>query len=164
MREIFAGYGLSGDTLGKVVEGVTSDKARWTEFMMRFELGLDKPDPKRAPISAATIAVAYLVGGLVPLAPYIFAPSIESAFRWFGGRDGVRAAHFRRRERPLRWTQSLCLRRADSAGRRACRGGRLLARASHCLTADRQVRLDRLRLNGRRVQRRVGLGGVDGRI
>ena len=82
VREIFAGFGLSGDTLGKVVDGVTSDKARWTEFMMRFELGLDKPDPKRAPISAATIAVAYLVGGLVPLAPYMFAPSIEAAFRW----------------------------------------------------------------------------------
>ena len=82
VRDIFAGFGLSGDTLGKLVDGVTSDKARWTEFMMRFELGLDKPDPKRAPISAATIAVAYLVGGLVPLAPYMFAPSIEAAFRW----------------------------------------------------------------------------------
>jgi hypothetical protein len=42
---------------------------RWLYFMMRFELGLEKPDPKRAPISAATIAVAYLVGGLVPLLP-----------------------------------------------------------------------------------------------
>jgi vacuolar iron transporter family protein len=82
VRDIFARFGLSGDTLAKVVDGVTSDKARWTEFMMRFELGLDKPDPKRAPISAATIAVAYLVGGLVPLAPYMFAPSIDAAFRW----------------------------------------------------------------------------------
>jgi vacuolar iron transporter family protein len=82
VRDIFSGLGLSGDTLGKVVDSVTSDKARWTEFMMRFELGLDKPDPKRAPISAATIAVAYLVGGLVPLAPYMFAPSIDAAFRW----------------------------------------------------------------------------------
>ena len=66
----------------RVVNGVTSDEARRVKFMMRFELGLDKPDPKRAPISAATIAVAYLVGGLVPLAPYMFAPSIEAAFRW----------------------------------------------------------------------------------
>lgn len=82
VRDIFSGFGLSGDTLVKVVDSVTSDKARWTEFMMRFELGLDKPDPKRAPISAATIAVAYLVGGLVPLAPYMFAPSIDAAFRW----------------------------------------------------------------------------------
>jgi vacuolar iron transporter family protein len=82
VRDIFSGYGLSGDTLDEVVDSLTSDKTRWTEFMMRFELGLDKPDPKRAPISAATIAVAYLVGGLVPLAPYMFAPSIDAAFRW----------------------------------------------------------------------------------
>lgn len=82
VRDIFAGFGLSGDALSKVVDGVTSDKRRWTDFMMRFELGLERPDPKRAPISAATIAVAYLVGGLVPLAPYMFASSMAGAFRW----------------------------------------------------------------------------------
>jgi VIT1/CCC1 family predicted Fe2+/Mn2+ transporter len=82
VRDIFSGFGLSGEALDKVVEGVTSDKDRWTEFMMRFELGLEKPDPKRAPISAGTIVVAYLVGGLVPLLPYMFAPSMETAFRW----------------------------------------------------------------------------------
>ena len=81
VRDIFAGFGLSGDTLGKVVDGVTSDKARWTEFMMRFELGLDQPDPngrrlapRRSPSriwSAAWCRCAVL-----------FAPSIEAAFRW----------------------------------------------------------------------------------
>ena len=82
VRDIFSGFGLAGEALDKVVDGVTANKDRWTDFMMRFELGLEKPDPKRAPISAATIAVAYLVGGLVPLAPYMFAPSIDAAFRW----------------------------------------------------------------------------------
>lgn len=47
--------------------------------MMRFELGLEKPDPKRAPISAATIAVSYLVGGLIPLLPYILSNDLRTA-------------------------------------------------------------------------------------
>jgi VIT1/CCC1 family predicted Fe2+/Mn2+ transporter len=81
VKDIFAGFGLAGAALETIVEAVTSDKTRWVDFMMRFELGLEKPDAKRAPISAATIAVAYLVGGLVPLAPYMFAPSITAAFR-----------------------------------------------------------------------------------
>ncbi len=50
--------------------------------MMRFELGLKKPDPKRAPIRAAPIAVSYLIGGLVPLAPYMFTTHIELALLW----------------------------------------------------------------------------------
>jgi VIT1/CCC1 family predicted Fe2+/Mn2+ transporter len=89
VRDIFAGFGLAGESLNKVVESVTADKERWTDFMMRFELGLEKPDPKRAPISAGTIAVAYLVGGLVPLLPYMFAPTMEAAFRWSIAATGV---------------------------------------------------------------------------
>jgi VIT1/CCC1 family predicted Fe2+/Mn2+ transporter len=49
--------------------------------MMRFELGLEKPDPKRAPVSAATIAFSYLVGGLIPLLPYIALDDVAQAFR-----------------------------------------------------------------------------------
>ena len=49
--------------------------------MMRFELGLEKPDPKRAPVSAATIAISYLVGGLIPLLPYIVLNSVVEAFK-----------------------------------------------------------------------------------
>src|SRR5450631_1932915 len=59
VRGVFAGYGLTGAALDSVVSSITSDRKRWTEFMMRFELGLEKPDPRRAPISAATIAVSY---------------------------------------------------------------------------------------------------------
>src|SRR5260370_25070969 len=45
--------------------------------MMRFELGLEKPDPKRALVSAFTIAVSYVAGGLIPLAPYIAADFVK---------------------------------------------------------------------------------------
>jgi VIT1/CCC1 family predicted Fe2+/Mn2+ transporter len=53
------------------VSAICSDQNQWVEFMMRFELGLEEPDPARAGRSAATIAGSYVVGGLIPLAPYI---------------------------------------------------------------------------------------------
>jgi VIT1/CCC1 family predicted Fe2+/Mn2+ transporter len=79
VKEILGHYGLSGDVLQSVVAAITADRRRWLEFMMRFELGLERPDPKRAPVSAATIAVSYLVGGLIPLAPYMLTSSIRHA-------------------------------------------------------------------------------------
>ncbi len=81
VEDIFRGYGLEGDNLKSVVSAITSDRKRWIDFMMRFELGLEKPDPKRAPVSAATIAVSYLVGGLIPLLPYVVLSSVGEAFR-----------------------------------------------------------------------------------
>jgi len=71
--------------LNTVVTALTSDRKCWLDFMMRFELGLEQPDPKRAPISAGTIAVSYLVGGLIPLAPYIAISSISDAFTYSVG-------------------------------------------------------------------------------
>jgi VIT1/CCC1 family predicted Fe2+/Mn2+ transporter len=59
---------------------VTSNRQRWLNIMMRFELGLEEPDPKQAPISAGTIAAAYLVGGLIPLATYMLISDIPNAF------------------------------------------------------------------------------------
>lgn len=47
----------------------------------RFELGLEKPDPKRALQSALTIAASYIVGGMIPLLPYIFIPDAFSALK-----------------------------------------------------------------------------------
>jgi len=55
----------------------------------RFELGLDEPDPKRAPISAGTIAVSYLIGGLIPLTPYILLSNIPEAFAYSVGFTGI---------------------------------------------------------------------------
>lgn len=71
VEDIFRNYGLEGPELGAVVSAVVSDRQRWLDFMMRFELGLERPDPGRAPVSAATIAVSYLAGGLIPLLPYM---------------------------------------------------------------------------------------------
>jgi len=85
VTEIFHGYGLKGDELDTVVTAITSDRERWLDFMMRFELGLEQPDPKRAPISAGTIAVSYLIGGLIPLAPYMAVSRISEAFTYSVG-------------------------------------------------------------------------------
>ena len=74
---VFEGYGLPAETVGAVVAAITADRARWVDFMMRFELNLDEPDPRRARRSALTIAGAYVAGGLVPLAPYFVLPTIR---------------------------------------------------------------------------------------
>jgi VIT1/CCC1 family predicted Fe2+/Mn2+ transporter len=91
---IFHGYGLNGDALKTVVTAITSDRQRWLDFMMRFELGLEEPDPKRAPISAGTIAASYFVGGLIPLAPYILMSSISEAFKYSVGFTAVALVMF----------------------------------------------------------------------
>jgi VIT1/CCC1 family predicted Fe2+/Mn2+ transporter len=64
-------YGLRGETLGRATEAIASDRKRWVDFMMRFELDLSEPAPNRAAQSAATIGGAYVVGGMIPLAPYM---------------------------------------------------------------------------------------------
>lgn len=64
-------YGLRGETLARATEAIASDRRRWVDFMMRFELELTEPPPGRAAQSAATIGGAYVVGGLIPLSPYM---------------------------------------------------------------------------------------------
>ena len=59
----------------QAVEEIAKDKERWVNFMMKHELGLDKPDPKRATKSAFNIVLSYVIGGLVPLSPYFFLDS-----------------------------------------------------------------------------------------
>lgn len=89
VEQIFREYGLEGDALNSVVAAVASDKQRWVGFMMRFELGLERPDPKRAPISAATIGGSYVVGGLIPLVPYMFTRNIGTALEISVAATGV---------------------------------------------------------------------------
>ena len=69
--DIFRGYGMPEEQVGQVVAAMTKSPKQWVDFMMRFELGLERPNPKRARTSAAFIAGAYVVGGLIPLAPYM---------------------------------------------------------------------------------------------
>jgi VIT1/CCC1 family predicted Fe2+/Mn2+ transporter len=77
--EVLRAYGVADDLLAPVVSAICSDHKRWVDFMMRFELGLEEPDPKRARRSATTIALSYVAGGMVPLAPYFFLKSVYSA-------------------------------------------------------------------------------------
>ena len=71
VAEIFRAYGLTPTQIQPVVDAFRARPAAWVEFMMRFELGLEKPDPGRALASAMTIAGAYIVGGFIPLGPYM---------------------------------------------------------------------------------------------
>jgi VIT1/CCC1 family predicted Fe2+/Mn2+ transporter len=71
VARVFRDYGLSQEQMAPIVTAITGDQKKWVDFMMRFELGLERPDPARAGRSAATIAAAYIVGGFVPLAPYM---------------------------------------------------------------------------------------------
>ena len=72
VREFFSGLGLSPEIQDKAVEEIAKDKDKWVDFMMQYELGLDKPDPQRARKSAFNIGMSYVVGGLIPLSPYFF--------------------------------------------------------------------------------------------
>ena len=79
VAEVFHSYGLTAAESDPIVEALAKHPKKWVDFMMRFELGLEKPDPKRALVSALTIAASYIAGGLIPLAPYIASTFIKQA-------------------------------------------------------------------------------------
>ena len=79
VAEVFQAYGLTEDETWPIVQALKRQPQNWIDFMMRFELGLEKPDPGRALKSAITIAGAYVAGGLIPLAPYIFTHTSSTA-------------------------------------------------------------------------------------
>jgi VIT1/CCC1 family predicted Fe2+/Mn2+ transporter len=82
VQKVFADYGLSHDESVPVVQALTRKPKQWVDFMMRFELGLEEPDPKRAMQSAFTIAASYICGGIIPLAPYMTMHSARMALVW----------------------------------------------------------------------------------
>lgn len=82
VESVMRGFGLEGEPLERVVAAITADRDRWVEFMMRFELGIERPDPRRAFTSAFTIGGAYIVGGLVPLVPYMLVSAVPDAMVW----------------------------------------------------------------------------------
>jgi VIT1/CCC1 family predicted Fe2+/Mn2+ transporter len=71
VSDIFRSYGLTVEEAQPLVDALRKRPEAWLDFMMRFELGLEKPDPRRALVSAATIAGAYVLGGFIPLGPYV---------------------------------------------------------------------------------------------
>jgi vacuolar iron transporter family protein len=77
--DVFEQYGLPHKNAVEAAHALRKDRNRWVDFMMRFELGLETPDPKRARSSALTIALSYVAGGLVPLAPYFVLHPMRTA-------------------------------------------------------------------------------------
>ena len=79
VAEIFKGYGIADEHVEPIIQAFRNKPKAWVDFMMRFELGLEEPNPGRALASALTIAGAYVLGGFIPLAPYIVMRSPMSA-------------------------------------------------------------------------------------
>src|SRR5436190_23611183 len=79
ITDIFARYGISAEESAPVVHALRRRPQAWIDFMMRFELGLERTDPRRALVSALTVGGAYVAGGLVPLVPYMTFGSARAA-------------------------------------------------------------------------------------
>ncbi|MDB5028855.1 MAG: iron transporter [Candidatus Eremiobacteraeota bacterium] len=82
VAQIMSGYGVREPVLGRVVNEICSDRDQWVQFMMRNELGLERPDEHAAPRSAALVGGGYVLGGIFPLAPYVFIPNAHDALYW----------------------------------------------------------------------------------
>ncbi|MEY4875370.1 MAG: hypothetical protein RL708_519 [Bacteroidota bacterium] len=85
VKEILTHYGLGNDAANIVVDELAKDKNKWVDFMMKFELGLEKPNVNRARKSAITIALSYIAGGLIPLSPYYFIGEAQMALYYSCG-------------------------------------------------------------------------------
>lgn len=82
VRKVFLELGLSKKIADEATNEIIQDDDRWVDFMMKHELGLEKPDPKRARKSAFNIGVSYIVGGMIPLTPYFFASSAIQGLKY----------------------------------------------------------------------------------
>ncbi|TAM76697.1 iron transporter [bacterium] len=82
VHEIFQNYGITDEEAAPLVCALQRSPEKWVDFMMRFELGLERPDPKRALQSAVTIALAYVAGGLIPLLSYFVVHEVQKALMY----------------------------------------------------------------------------------
>ena len=81
VRDFFKQIGLSAEVQEKATEEIAKDKKLWVDFMMKYELGLEEPDPKRASNSALNIGLSYIAGGIIPLSPYFFINNSTDALK-----------------------------------------------------------------------------------
>ncbi|HEX9090339.1 MAG TPA: VIT1/CCC1 transporter family protein [Anaerolineales bacterium] len=79
VADVFRGYGMDDTHITPILDAMSHNREQWLDFMMRFELGLEAPDPKRARLSALTIGLSYVAGGFIPLSPYILIPNLLTA-------------------------------------------------------------------------------------
>lgn len=84
-KEIFAQYGLNDDLQEKIAREMAKNPKKWVDFMMRFELGLERPDKNRALQSAWVIGFSYVVGGLIPLSAYFFTDTTQQGLMYSCG-------------------------------------------------------------------------------
>jgi VIT1/CCC1 family predicted Fe2+/Mn2+ transporter len=82
VKDFFQQIGLSEELQNQATEEISKDKKQWVDFMMKFELGLDEPNPKRARNSALNIGLSYIAGGIIPLSPYFFIPDSREALKF----------------------------------------------------------------------------------
>lgn len=83
--QVFETYGLTAEESAPLVAALQKRPVAYVDFMMRFELGMERPEPKRALVSALTIAGAYITGGMIPLSPYFLFPHTGTALLWSAG-------------------------------------------------------------------------------
>ena len=131
--DIFRQYGVTAEECAPIVTALVRKPEAWRDFMMRFELGLEEPNPKRAFRSALTIGASYVVGGLVSLAPYMlmrdYAAGVDRVGRhYLAGIGRVWLC-----EGPLHWRSEAEGRAADGPGRQPGRGCGVSHRQIHCL-------------------------------
>ena len=130
VAKVFRDYGLTAEQMAPIVSAITANQKKWVDFMMRFELGLEPPDPARAARSAATIAAAYIAGGFVPLAPYmLIRQDREHGADLFRGGDAAGAVWLRRSERAFYWREASARRNANGVGGRLGGGRGIFDRA-----------------------------------
>lgn len=75
-------YGLQGKVLTQAVDAIALDQEKWVDFMMRYELGLERPDARAAPKSALLVGGGYVAGGIFPLVPYAVVSHVPTALMW----------------------------------------------------------------------------------
>ena len=85
VADLLEEYGLDAENAQRVAVALSRNEDKWIDFMMRFELGLEAPDPRRALRSGLTIAASYIVGGIVPLIPYFLIPKAVDALPYSAG-------------------------------------------------------------------------------
>ena len=117
VAEVFEAWGLTGEQTAPIVAAICANEKRWVDFMMRFELGLEKPDPGRALRSAATIAVSYIAGGFIPLAPYFLVARVSTGLAGLGRGYADRAAGLRMHQSALHGDSDVAGRAADHVHR-----------------------------------------------
>jgi VIT1/CCC1 family predicted Fe2+/Mn2+ transporter len=81
-KEIFAEYGLNEELQETIAQEMSKNPKKWVDFMMRFELGLERPDKNRAHQSAFIIGISYVIGGLIPLTAYFFTTSTQEGLMY----------------------------------------------------------------------------------